>query len=458
MAQAVRGIIGAGLVLGAAALPAVAQSLALPAADPVGISRSGAQVAYGYSLEAAALNPALLASLREKGGFYLSGGADLASIQQSLESTQFTRYSADRNRALVAFGAGYHLSPTFSLGLKLDEPFARHAQLLDDAPSRFQGDGIDLSARRLEAQAAWALSPNLSVGVGVGAARLGFESSSVMRFGIPLDASVPASGTNPVSGLVEQRVGQSGHKTVPSYSLGIRWAISPRWTVAAAHQSGLKGDLDLQAGFRGADMGVYANDGLSRTAPLGTAARVPALLAASTPFHAGSDTVELPSQTTLGFRHRATPMVTWEMDVRWTSAGLRVPSFAQVATPSGTVVSPAEIAQGKSHLGVGASVEVELGKFWTVRGGLSLDQRSQEEALTEPLLDGSRTAAFSIGAGYKVWGGELNFGYQYRLSEDQDSRTMVGSWSSSGYRVVQADRLRMEGMGHLLALGFKKTF
>ena len=65
MAQVVREVIGVGLLLGVSALPAAAQSMALPAADPVGIARSGAQVAYGSCLEAAATNPALLASLKE---------------------------------------------------------------------------------------------------------------------------------------------------------------------------------------------------------------------------------------------------------------------------------------------------------------------------------------------------------------------------------------------------------
>lgn len=456
MAQAVRGVIGAGLMLGVVALPVAAQSLALPAADPVGIARSGAQVAYGYSLEAASANPALLASLKEKTGFHVAAGLAMASTQQSLESNQRTTYSTERNRPLGAFGAAFRVSPTLTLGLKLDEPYLRHGQLQPDAASRFLGDAIDLSAHRLEGQAAWALSPNLSVGLGVGVARLGFESGSTMRFGVPLDPSQPMSGANPVQGLVEQRVTQSGNKVVPSYSLGLRWAISPRWTLGAAHQSGLKGDLDMKAGFQGPSLGLYANDGLS-VAPLGMAPRATALLAASSPLTGGSGTLELPSQTTVGMRHRVAPMVTWEADLRWTSAGLRMPAFARVATPSGPVVAPAELPRGKSHLGLSASVEVELGKLWTLRGGLALDQRSVEESVAEPLLGGSQTAAFSIGAGYKIWGGELNLGYQYRQSEDQDTRRMDGVWSSAGFRAT-GTRVRMEGLGHLMALGFKKTF
>jgi long-subunit fatty acid transport protein len=449
MAQVVRGVIRAGLMLGVGALPAAAQSLALPATDPVGIARSGAQVAYGYSLEAASTNPALLASLKEKGGFHIAFGFEASSIQQSLESNQRTSFSTDRNRGIGAFGLAARISPTLTLGLKLDEPFLRHAKMLDDAPSRYLGDGLDLSAHRLEGQAAWALSPNLSVGVGLGVARLAYESTSVMRFG------VPNATTGAVDGLVEHRVGQSGNKVVPSYSLGLRWALNPRWTFGFTHQSGLKGDLDLKAGLRAGSLGYFANDGLS-AAPLGTEARATSLLAATiaTP---GSATLELPSQTTLGARHRLSPMMTWEVDLRWTSANLRMPAFASVQTPIAAVSAPQQLPQGKAHLGLNSSVEVELGKFWTLRGGLALDQRSVEESAAEPLLGGSRTAAFSFGAGYKVWGGELNLGYQYRQSEDQDTRRLDGVWSSAGFRGV-GTKVRMEGMGHLLALGFKKTF
>lgn len=449
MAQVVRGVIRAGLMLGVGALPAAAQSLALPATDPVGIARSGAQVAYGYSLEAASTNPALLASLKEKGGFHLALGFEASSLQQSLESNQRTSFSTDRNRGIGAFGLAARVSPALTLGLKLDEPFLRHAKMLDDAPSRYLGDGLDLSAHRLEGQAAWALSPNLSVGVGLGVARLAFESTSVMRFGVPNTA------TGAVDGLVEHRVGQSGNKVVPSYSLGMRWALNPRWTFGFTHQSGLKGDLDLKAGLRAGSLGYFANDGLS-TAPLGTEARATSLLAASiaTP---GGGTLELPSQTTLGARHRLSPMMTWEVDLRWTSANLRMPAFASVQTPIAAVSAPQQLPQGKSHLGLNSSVEVELGKFWTLRGGLALDQRSVEESAAEPLLGGSRTAAFSFGAGYKVWGGELNLGYQYRQSEDQDTHRLDGVWSATGFRGV-GTKVRMEGMGHLLALGFKKTF
>lgn len=455
MAQVVRGMMGMGLVMGVAALPLAAQSIALPAADPVGIARSGAQVAYGYSLEAAATNPALLASLREKSGFYLSIGLEMASAQQSLEADQVAHFTSDRNRTLTAFGYAKHLSPALTLGLKLDVPFLRHGQQVDNAPSRYLGDSIDLSAHRMEGQLAWAFNPNMSVGIGLGVARLNYGSSTVMRLGVPNDPTVPASSTNAVAGLVEQRVGERGNKVVPSYSLGFRWAISPRWTMGFTHQSGLKGTLDLNPEFRNASLGVYANDGLS-TAPLGTASRAKTLLNSSTPI-SGTGGLELPSQTTFGMRQRLTPIMTWEADLKWTSASLQIPAYNQVLTPSGWVTPAAEPPKGKGHLSLSMSSEIELGKLWTLRGGFALERRSIDDKLQEPLLGGSNTSAFSIGGGYKIWGGELNVGYQYRQSQDHDSNQLTGVWTSTGFRSAST-RLRTEGMGHLMAIGFKKTF
>ncbi len=455
MAQVFRAVMGAGLLAGAGCLSLGAQSMALPAADPVGIARSGAQVAYGFSLEAASTNPALLASLKDQHGIHVALGRDLMGLQQSLEANQKTYESLERNRNLAAFGLATRVSSAWTLGLKLDQPFLRHAELATGAPTRFLGTGIDLSTHRLEGQAAWAFSPALSLGIGLGVARLSYGSTSLLRLGVPQDPTLAASASNPVEGLVEQGVGLDGHRVVPSYSLGLRWALSPRWTLGFSHQSGLKGDLSLKGSFQGAMGSIYGNDGLS-SAPIGTAARAAVLLAATSPM-VGTPTLELPSQTTLGMRHRLNPMFTWEADLRWTSAGLRVPAPPAAATPSGAVGVPASLPEGKGHFGLLVSAEVELSKFWLLRGGLALEQKSIRESSIEPLLGGARTSAFSFGAGYRTWGGELSFGYQYRQSEDQDTRKGDGVWSATGFRAT-GTRVRLEGMGHLFALGFRKSF
>lgn len=462
MAQGNRNVIRTGrrlglvlLPLGLAAMPLVAQSVAVAASDPVGIARSGVEVAYGYSLEAASLNPALLVAVPGHKSAYLAAGMEFQSAQVSLESNQQTWYTSDRNRAIGGFGAAWHLSPKTTLGLKLDTPFERHGAFAADAPNRFMGDQLDLVGRRLELQSAWALTPGLSFGIGVGAAHFSFQSGTVLRMGIPLDPTQPASSTNVVDGVAETAVVQSGSKTVPSYSLGFRWALNPRWTLGLVHQSGYRADLPLSASSRGGLLGLYANDGLS-PALLGTASRADILIGATrgTP---GQGRLELPSQTTFGVRQRLNPMITWEGDVRWTSAGLRVPSLPGLATPSGQVASPAAFAPGKGHLGFGLSAEISLGKRWTVRGGTFLDREARDAANVEPLMGGAAQATFSIGAGYLIWGGELSIGYQFRQAQDQDVTDLTGVWSSVGFNPA-GTRARVEGMGHLFAIGYRRSF
>ena len=62
--------------------------------------------AFGRSLEAASLNPALLPTLEDRVSAYLAFGMELQEGQTSLQSNQRVLVGADRNRFLPAFGAG----------------------------------------------------------------------------------------------------------------------------------------------------------------------------------------------------------------------------------------------------------------------------------------------------------------------------------------------------------------
>ena len=87
-----------GLLAGLASQVASAQSMGLPASDPVGIGRSGTGVAFGTSLEAATLNPALLVTLREPRSAYLGAGLEIQKAELTLEPDGGDLSSSDRNR------------------------------------------------------------------------------------------------------------------------------------------------------------------------------------------------------------------------------------------------------------------------------------------------------------------------------------------------------------------------
>jgi len=450
-----RGWMGLAALAVMAGVPLRAQSPWLPASDPVGIARSGAGVAYGRSLEAAALNPALLVTLPGKGGAYLAGGMASASGQSTLQSNSRTLYTDDRNRAVAALGAFWSLGESFALGLKLDTPFLRQGELPREGGLRFSGSALDLSAHRLEAQFAWAIRPDFSVGLGVGIARLSLDERVALRAVVPVDPALPVSATNTALGLVETELLQEGRKTVPSASLGFRWALGPRWTVAGAVQGPMKADLTPEVAIYGAPS-FYGQDGFG-SAPSGMESKGAALLGASTPI-AERGRLVLPGRASVGVRQRLNQFFTWEADLRFVGASsMEFPDLPTLRTPSGLVRSPRAPLAFRSGFGGSLMGEFLVGKRWVLRGGLSLDPAALEPQSISPLLGGASSAGFSAGVGYALWGGELSVGYQFRQSRDLDTRRVDGQWDISGYR-PSGTLARVEGMGHLWAIGYRKSF
>lgn len=433
-----------------------AQTIALPASDPVGISRSGAGVAYGKSLEAAALNPALLPTLEGRFQYFLAAGQELESSQTTPQNNQRTVYSTDRNRFLPAFGLAWKLGNSVALGLKADTPFLRHSRLNAETPVRFLGDELDLRAQRVELQLGFALRNDFSIGLGAGFVKIDTASGTTLRGLIPQDPTSGVSATNPSEGLVEKRVTQNGSATAPSFSAGFRWAIGPRWTLAGAYQSTIRGTATQSARFAEDPFRVY--DNFHDSTPVsGLDAKAGTVLSLS---HAvsGTDKIALPARAAIGLRQRVNQVFTWEADVRYTQGTqFEFPSMPSMATPSGVVKVPFSSGPFTNSVGFSLMGELKVSKVWVVRGGLSLDQSARNEEDVEPLLGGQRTSGFSIGFGWQVAGGELNFGYQLRQSQDNDPTNLAGTWNSPGYQRT-VTTTRVEGMGHVFSIGFKKIF
>jgi long-subunit fatty acid transport protein len=446
----------AGLVTGLS-LPLAAQSLWLPASDPVGIGRGGTGVAFGQSLEGATLNPALLVTLKGTASAYVGLGMEMSSAQVTLQSNQRDLFTDDRNAVIPSLGAAWKFSDRLTYGLKFDMPFQRHGELPKESSIRFLTRSLDLDAARMEFQVGWAFRPDFSVGVGVGMARLSFDSGVSYRTQVPVDPSLPVGASNPSLALLETEVRQKGNVTVPSFSLGFRWALNPRWTVAGAYQSSLRGNLGLSA-MPGHEAPVYvANDGYSSVPTGGIVETTGASLLAQTQYRPGSRRLALPGKATVGVRHRLNQFFTWELDVRHVDgSSMELPSSPSMITPSGTTTS--QLSTGfRSGFGMSIMGEVFFGRAWTGRIGIAFDPALQDDANVNPLISGSRSAAFSGGAGYRIWGGEINVGYQFRQNKDIDSARLEGAWSSNGYRTT-GTKTRVEGMGHLWSIGFKRSF
>lgn len=448
---------GALLALGAPVLQAQGL-LALAASDPVGIGRSGTGVAFGRSLEAVGQNPALLATLTDRTSAYLAGGMEFQSAQATLFSNQQTHYTTDRNRVLPALGAAWRLSPAVVLGLRLDVPFLRHGRLPEESPLRFHGEALDLKTHRLALQASWAANDRLSFGVAAGVVQVQFASGSSLRAVVREHPALPGGSANPSLGLVEFSTFQEGKATVPSLAAGFRFALDPRWTVGAAVQSPLRGTLSLEARrVENRALVYYGNDGLSTNPLDGIGPKAADLLAAST-VRAGDGTFELPGRLTLGVRHRVNPLFTWEADLAYiASSRIVIPEQASLQAPQGAVPAQSRTETRKNGLAFSLLGELALGKKWVARAGLALDPPFRADHDIEPMLGGGRTASFSAGVGYNVFGGQVNFGFQFRQTQDTDNSTLDGVWSVQGFRSTGTP-IRVEGMGHVFSLGFRKAF
>lgn len=432
--------------------------LVLPASDPVGIARSGVGVAFGRSLEASGQNPALLVTVPEAVSGYLAGGMEFQSSQATLFSNQITHFSTDRNRPLPALGAAWKVHPRFALGLRLDTPALRHGELPIESSVRFHGEALDLKAQRLSLQAAWVLAEQVSVGLAAGIVQVDYASAVTLRAAVPEAPEAPIGVANPSMGLLERAYVQEGKATVPSFSAGLRWAINPRWTLGLAAHAPIRGNLALSARDGARSTRFYSNDGLGSSPLDGIEAKAAVLLAASQ-VRSGTDRFEIPGRATLGLRQRVNPLFTWELDVSYVAASrLSLPSQPSLQTPQGLVEAqgPASPVY-KNGVAFGLAGELMLGKRWTARLGLALDPALRADHDVEPLLGGARTAAFSAGFGFRVFGGEIALGFQFRQARDTDTPLLDGVWSVYGFRQTGTP-IRVENMGHVFSLGFRKAF
>ncbi|MBP1625751.1 MAG: outer membrane protein transport protein (OMPP1/FadL/TodX) [Holophagaceae bacterium] len=451
------GIGAAGLLVVLPGASLAAQTPYLRGTDAVSIGRSGAGVAYGRSLEAGALNPALLVTLQDERSAYLSLGMETQSSSSTLQSNSLKLFTTDRNRALPAMGAAWKLSPTFALGIKLDTPVLRHGTLPEEASSRFYWEGLDLGVHRLEVQGSWALSEKLSLGLGLGLARISYASDVSVRAIVPEDGSQAYNAsTNPAVAMVEESLHQTATKTTGCYSLGLRYAINPRWTLGASYTKILKADLSLSASTNDRTpsvSGVYLNDPV----PAGVDASVAAVVAGSHAT-AGSGSVEIPGVATLGVRHRFNQIFTWELDLRYTQgASFKLPSQPGLYTPSGQVSAPVAEGGYRNALGVSLMGEITFTKRLTGRIGMAMDGATVDAQAVDPVVGGLASSAFSLGMGYKTWGGELNVGVQARLSKDTDSSRLAMDWDLGGPRTISG-KTRVEGTGYTWAVGFRRSF
>ena len=442
-----------GLLAGLGAPRLAAQSWALPASDPVGIARSGAGVAYGNSLEAASLNPALLATLRDGNSAYVGLGLEMMAAKATLQANQMVQYSTDRNQVLPSLGVAWRLNSDTVLGLKIDEPFMRHASMPESYTGRFGGQSFKLETHRLEGQLGWAVTPNWAFGASLGVTQIEYSWDNQIRTTV-----YNPHLTTSALGLMESDLHQEGKAYAPSYSLGFRWAPNSRWTLGGTYVGAISATLPLSAGYGGNGPSFYTATG-NTPAPTGTSAAGTTQMGTTT-VHSGSGGITLPGKLTLGVRQRLNTLFTWELDLRYVmGSATQLPGAPSATLASGTSVSgPGISSQFRNGVGGSLMGELTLTKRLVVRAGAALDPALRADNDVDPLVGGAKSSGFSAGMGLKAFHGEINVGYQYRQGQNVNTPNLDGAWTvRNGYQAAQGTT-RVEGMGHLWSVGFKRTF
>jgi hypothetical protein len=327
----------------------------------------------------------------------------------------------------------------------------RHAQMPTEYAGVVTGQALDLRTRRLEASLGWAYTPNLAFGASLGATRIQYSWDNMVSTEVANGAGTPL-------GMMQSDLRQTGATTVPSYSLGFRWAPNSRWTLGGAYVGSIKATLPLTASY-GPTAATYAGltPGYPPYAGIGTYG--PGLQAA-TAVGAGQGGITLPGKLTLGVRQRLNQLFTWELDLRYIlSAGMALPGYPSATAPGkAPVTGVGESTRFRNGLGGNLMGELNLSRNWVLRVGAALDPAYRADNDVDPLVGGAKSAGFSGGFGYKVFGGEVNVGYQYRQAENVDTPNLQGTWSATGYSPTPASLTRVEGMGHLWSAGYKVAF
>jgi long-subunit fatty acid transport protein len=322
----------------------------------------------------------------------------------------------------------------------------RHAKMPLEYTGRFQGQSLDLRTSRVELQAGWSANPNWAFGASLGITRIHYSWDNMVR------STVAVPGQPSITGLMESDLRQEGSRIAPSYSMGFRWAANSRWTVGGAYVGSISTTLPLTAS-NGSAVRYFASSGYG-PAPTGISAVATAL--APQP---GDGRITLPGKATLGVRQRVNKSFTWEFDLRYVlGASTRIPGVPYAVSGGSIVRGPGDAGGYRNGFGMNLMGELAFGRRWVVRLGAELDPALRTDAQVDPLVGGAKSSGFSGGFGYRMFGGELNFGYQYRQSQDVDNRNLNGSWTSAGYAAQPLSSTRVEGMGHLWSLGFKRTF
>ena len=133
--------------------------------------------------------------------------------------------------------------------------------------------------------------------------------------------------------------------------------------------------------------------------------------------------INYPQSASLGYACRPTPKLKLEADAEWTdwdtlnTVRLHSPNAAFSADPGARIPFKWE-----SSWFLEGGAQYTLNEHWALRGGYIYSQNSVPDSTFGPTLPDAHKHVFSLGTGYTAGRINIDFVYQYTLSEDRTIR------------------------------------
>jgi len=275
----------------------------------------------------------------------------------------------------------------FRLGASVSAPFGLKTEYDADWVGRYNAINSDVKTVDLTISAAWAVTPEFSIGVGAIYQRTDVTLSNAIDFGSalcagsgnPLNCLNPAFPYHPQGndGLVEVK----GDANDWGWLLGAQWKVSDNFVLGYSHHSKISHTLQGNADF---------------TLP----ASVAAFFSASgiTAYNDGAIYAPLTTPTidTLSAQWNVAQGVRLFGDIQRTGWN----SLQQVAIyrDGGAPLGPAEPFNWDNTMYYGIGVEWDIAPEFTLRGGFAWDQTPTNDATRDARLPDNDRKLYSIGA------------------------------------------------------------
>ena len=312
------------------------------------------------------------------------------------------------------------VADNFRLGASVSAPFGLKTEYDADWVGRYNAINSDVKVIDLTVSAAWAITPQFSVGLGAVYQRTDVTLSNAIDFGSalcagsgnPLNCLNPAFPFHPqgADGVVEVK----GDANDWGWIAGAQWRVSDNFVLGYSHHSKigqtLRGNADFTlpasvAAFFSASQITAYNDG-AIYAPLTT-----------------------PSIDTLSAEWTVSPSVRLYADVQRTGWH----SLEQVAIyrEGGAPLGPAEPFHWDDTTYVGVGGEWDISPEFTLRAGIAHDQTPTNDQTRDARLPDNDRQLYSIGATWHASDAfSIDMAYQ-RINIDDPTVNIITSSGSS---------------------------